>query len=131
MISFYDIYDRIERELNRESRPMNCTSYYEPVPSEFPTVMVSEMEHHQAKGAIDLAFTDDQLERYIEVQVVSNKWDGAPEEARSIMAEVEAVMKRLYFIETFCGEIENIDPAVTRMSARFHRVFGGLDTLPT
>lgn len=129
MITRDEIYSYIESQVNIETRPVYCASRLEPVPDEFPACFIVEIDHYPRRGNIDLAFDDEQVERNFEVHVHSNLVNGAITQAHSIMSDVEAAMRELYFIETYCGQASNIDPTVVHLVARFTRLIGGADTI--
>lgn len=125
------IYDYVADAVDTTSRHVYCVGVYEPTPSEFPCAYIHETDHRPMRSAVTLDFTDDQLIKSWEVQVFSNKRNGALAECYDIIADAEIAFKQLYFIETSCSQVQNIDPSVTRVVARFTRVIGGTDTMPT
>lgn len=124
------IYDYVADAVNTLDRPVYCVGVYEPTPSEFPCAYIHTTDHRPSRGAVTLSFTDEQLIDSWEVQVFSNLTDGALSEAYDIIADVETAFKQLYFIETYCSQVQNIDPSVTRVVARFTRVYGDNDQMP-
>lgn len=124
------IYSYVADAINTQSRAVYCVGVYEPTPKSFPCAYIHETDHRPMRDAVTLSFTDEQLLGSWEVQVFSNLTDGALSEAYDIMADVEIAFKQLYFIETFCSQVQNIDPSVTRVVARFTRVYGDNDHLP-
>ena len=124
------IYDYVEKRVNTAERPVYCASRYEPVPNSFPACFITEATHRPDRASITLDFADDQVIRDFEVQVSSNKVTTGLQEAYEIMEDVETAMKELYFIETYCNQVTNIDPSVVRLVARFTRVIGGADAMP-
>ena len=124
------IYTYIADAINTNNRPVYCVGVYEPTPSEFPCAYIPETEHRPSRDAVTLTFTDEQLLDSWEVQVFSNLTDGALSEAYDIIADVEIAFKQLYFIETVCSQVQNIDPSVIRVVARFTRVYGDNDQMP-
>lgn len=124
------IYNYIADAIDTDSRHIYCVGVYEPTPSEFPCAYIHETDHRPAQNAVTLGFTDDQAIKSWEVQVFSNLTDGALTEAYDIMDDVEIAFKQLYFIETYCSQVQNIDPSVVRVVARFTRVVGDNDPMP-
>lgn len=129
MITFNEIYNYIESQVNTVSRPVYCASRLEPVPEEFPACYIVENDHFPRRDSITLSYQDEQVERHFEVHVHSNLVNGALAQAHEIMSDVEAAFRELYFIETYCGQTNNIDPTVVHIVARFSRIIGGADTI--
>lgn len=131
MISRIDIYDYVATAIDTVERPVYCNARLEVAPESFPACYIVETGSAAQQRNYTLGFTDEQVRRDFEVQVFSNLENGALEQAESIMDDVRAAFRRLYFIENFVGRIDNIDPTVVRMVGRFHRVIGGNDQMPT
>lgn len=131
MISRIDIYDYVATAVDTVARPVYCNARLEVAPESFPACYIVETGSASESQNYTLGFTDEQVRRDFEVQVFSNLENGALEQAESIMDDVRAAFRRLYFIENFVGRIDNLDPTVVRMVARFHRVIGGNDQMPT
>ena len=131
MISRIDVYNYIEASVNTLARPVYCEARLEVAPESFPACYIVETSSESQFQDYTLDFTDEQVRRDFEVQVYSNLTDGALAQAESIMADVRAAFRKLYFIENFVGRTDNIDPTVVRMVGRFHRVIGGSDQMPT
>lgn len=129
MVTRNQIYDYIEGEVNTASRPVYCASILEPVPQSFPACFITEINHYPSRGNIELSFEDEQLVRDFEVHTFSNLQNEALIEAQAVMSDVEVAMRSIGFIETYCGQANNIDPTVVHVVARFTRVFGGEDTI--
>lgn len=125
------IYTYIESAVNTANRPVYCTSRYEPVPEDFPACYIHETDHRPSRTAVQLDFQDEQLIRSWEVQAFSNLTNGALAECYDIIADAEIAFKQLFFIETSCSQVQNADPSVVRVVARFTRVIGSADTMPT
>ena len=131
MISRIDIYDYVATAVDTVARPVYCNARLEVAPESFPACYIVETGSASEPQNYTFGFTDEQVRRDFEVQVFSNFENGALEQAESIMDDVRAAFRRLYFIENFVGRIDNLDPTVVRMVARFHRVIGGNDQMPT
>lgn len=132
MITINQIYSNVESHLNRLYRPLYVSSKLEPLPPEFPSVQITEINHFQIRSAIPLSFTqknDLSIRRDIEAHVYSNLVNEALTEARDIMTEVEEIFREMGFIETYCGQTNNIDPSVVHLVGRFTRDFGDSDPL--
>lgn len=124
------IYSYVADAINTQSRPVYCVGVYEPTPTEFPCAYINETDHRPMRNAVQLDFTDEQLVRSWEVQAFSNLKNGALAEAYDIIADAEIAFKQMYFIETSCSQVQNADPSVVRVVARFTRVIGSADQMP-
>lgn len=130
MKDFIHIYNYIESAVNTEQRPVYCASQYEPVPESFPACYITEAQHRKSRRYTTLRFDDGHYIRDWEVQIYSNKEEGALAECHALMEDVERAFAELAFLETFCGQMENADPSVTRLVARFTATIGSADTMP-
>lgn len=128
MISRNQIYDEVSTEVSA-SRDVYCASRLEPVPESFPACFITEISHYPSRRNVELQHEDEQLVRDYEVHTFSNLQNDALSEAYEVMADAESSMKRLGFIETYCGQTANIDATVVHVVARFTRVFGDADTI--
>lgn len=129
MVSRNQIYTYVEDEVNKEYRPVYCASILEPIPKSFPACFIVEINHYPSRSNIELDFKDDQLVRDFEVHTFSSRMNDALTEAMDIMEDVETAMREIGFIETYCGQANNLDPNVVHVAARFTRIFGGEDTI--
>ena len=129
MVSRNQIYTHVEEEVNTESRPVYCASILEPIPKSFPACFIVEINHYPSRSNIELDFNDEQLVRDFEVHAFSSRMNDALTEAMDIMGDVETAMREIGFIETYCGQANNLDPNVVHVAARFTRIFGGEDTI--
>lgn len=107
------------------------TGRREPVTKTFPAVRVIEMNRVRTQEFATLANDDDQYVSTFEVEIFSNKQNNALEEAYSVLDTVESAFKRLGYFEIFSEPIDNIDPSIFRVVARFTRQIGMADTIPT
>jgi hypothetical protein len=130
MISRIDIYNYVASAVDTTERPVYCNARLEVAPEYFPACYIIETGSASEQQNYTLDFLDEQVRRDFEVQVFSNLENGGIEQATSIMDDVRAAFRRLYFIENFVGRTDNIDPAVIRITGRFHRVIGGDDQMP-
>lgn len=129
MITRNDVYSYIEERVNLPSRKVYCASRLEPVPDEFPACYITEINRMQDRNAIDMQFSDEQRVLTYEVHVYSNLLNGALSEANAIMEDAESAFKSIYFIETYRGQVNNLDPTILHLAARFTRTVGGADTI--
>ena len=124
------IYSYIEGKVNTISRPVYCTSLYEPVMPIFPACYIIETDHHRVRQNVDLNNTVDSMELNWEVQVFVNSENGALSDCYGIMEDAEIAFEELGFIESYCEQVSNIDTSIYRVVARFSRIVGDEDEMP-
>ena len=129
MITRHEIFNKLDTDVNTESRPVYMASRFEPVPESFPACYVAEISRRDIQQYVNLGFTEYVKMVGWEAQVFSNKITGAVDEAHEIMCDVEASFKEMKFIETFCSETPFGDPSIYRIVARFERVIADADTI--
>ena len=117
MISKNQIYTALTNALSG----VYCTQYYEEIPQALPCVYFRE-SHAPVSANIDLDLADEQLHRFVYIEVYGSNLD-------SLVSDIESAMKTLKFTEELCEMIPNYDPTIERVSMRFTRVIGGGDTL--
>lgn len=107
------------------------TSRREPVGKTFPAVRLSEVNRIRTQAYATLANDDQQYNSTFEAEIFSNEQNGALATAYSVLDTVESAFKTLGYFETFCEPIDNIDPSVFRIVARFSRQIGMADVMPS
>ena len=112
MITRNDIFDYIANHVDAY-----CTNYYEVVPKSFPCVYV-RFSWNPIKRYVNLDFTDEQIRAYAYIEVYGQNID-------ETVAQVESVMKEMYFVEELAEQVQNFDPSLERVSMRFMRVITG------
>lgn len=126
------IYSYVKKAVELEMPNAFVTAEYTATPAKFPAVFIREISQVRTAEATTLAFTDKQHESSFEVQIFSAKQSGAMTEAYKLMEIVRNSFNELYFAEISETPIENaIDKTIFRLVARFRRVIGGGDTMPT
>lgn len=130
MKDFIRIYSYVEAAVNTAQRPIYCASQLEPVPRSFPACYITEAQHRKDRGYVTLAHDDGHYIRDWEVQIFSNKQSDGLMECHAIMEDVEKAFAEIQFIETYCGQMQNIDPTITRLVARFTATIGSADQMP-
>ena len=123
------VYDYVVKAVRAEYPSANCTSRYVPKPSAFPAVYIYEIDQSRPIQYTQLDFQDVQWESAFEIQVVSNKTNTAASEAYAIMDVARAAMNGLYYREVQTATIDNGNDFT--VIARFRRVIGGGDEMPT
>ena len=125
------IFTAIRNAVKAEYADANCVQMYTPTPAKFPTVFAREIGHFTPQQAWTLTNAQDISERTWEVQVFSNLSTGSKERAYEILDICKDVMRGLYFIETFEQPIDQQDKSIYCLVARFRRVIGGDEDMPT
>lgn len=124
------IYNYVERKVNTEKHPVYCATTLENIPESFPACYIVETNAIPERRGTALDFTDVQKRYYYEIHTFSNAEAIALTEAREIMSYAEEAMRELSFIESYCGRVNNIDPSVIHIVARFDRIIGGGELMP-
>lgn len=125
------IFTAIRNAVKAEYANANCVQTYSLTPSKFPTVFAREIGHFTPQQAWTLTNAQDISERTWEVQVFSNLSNGPKEQAYDILDICKGVMRGLYFLETFEQPIDQQDKSIYCLVARFRRVIGGGEDMPT
>ena len=129
MISNHYLYNYIESAVNLTNRPVYCASRLEIIPPSFPACEIIEIERRD-QGAINLCRTDIMKSVTWEVRAYSNKTVGAVDEAYDIIEDADKAFARLGFQQTYCHPIDNADPTIYRLVARWTRLIGDGDEFP-
>lgn len=125
------IFTAIRNAVKAEYADANCVQMYTPTPAKFPTVFAREIGHFTPQQAWTLTNAQDISERTWEVQVFSNLSNGSKEQAYDILDICKGAMRSLYFLETFEQPIDQQDKSIYCLVARFRRVIGGGEDMPT
>lgn len=125
------IFTAIRNAVKAEYADANCVQMYTPTPAKFPTVFAREIGHFTPQQAWTLTNAQDISERTWEVQVFSNLSTGSKEQAYDILDICKGAMRSLYFLETFEQPIDQQDKSIYCLVARFRRVIGGGEDMPT
>lgn len=109
----------------------NCTQTYTPVQAKFPTVFAREIGRLTPDGTPTLSNAQDISESSWEVQIFSNVKPGAKEQAYELMDAVKGALRALYFVEYFESPIDQQDKSIYCLVARFRRVIGSGEEMPS
>lgn len=82
-------------------------------------------------GTPTLSNAQDISERSWEVQIFSNVKPGAKEQAYELMDAVKAALRSLYFVEYFEAPVDQQDKSIYCLVARFRRIIGSGEDMPT
>ena len=125
------VYTYIRNAIVASHSGAYVTARIELVPKNFPAIHLTEMNRVRTERYATLANDDQQYDSTFQAEIFSNEQNGAVEEAYSILETVESAFKILGYFETFCEPIDNYDPSVYRIIARFTRQIGMADVIPT
>lgn len=91
-------------------------------PSQFPAVMVVEMDNAVDQRAVDNGNIENAVTVMYQVDVYSNLNKGKKAQAKAIIALIDEVLTQYRFVRTFCNPIQNMnDATIYRMTARYRR----------
>ena len=125
------IFTAIRAAVLAEVSTANCTQTYSPTPAKFPTVFAREIGRFTPAQTATVSNAQDIYETTWEVQVFSNLQSGAKEQAYRLMDAVKGALRRLYFVETMENPIDQTDAKYYTLVARFRRVIGSGEEMPT
>lgn len=125
------IFTRIYTAVKAIVSNANVTQTYTAAPSVFPTVFAREIGRLTPIGTPTFSNKQEISETTWEVQVFSNLKTGAKEQAYKLMDGVKGALRQLYFVETFESPLEQTDKSVYCLVARFRRIIGSGEDMPT
>lgn len=125
------IFTAIRAAVLAEVSTANCTQTYSPTPAKFPTVFAREIGRFTPAQTATVSNAQDIYETTWEVQVFSNLQSGSKEQAYRLMDSVKGALRRLYFVETMENPIDQTDAKYYTLVARFRRVIGSGEEMPT
>jgi len=125
------IFTRIRSAAIAEVSSANCTQTYAAVPTKFPTVFAREIGRLTPPEAAALSNAQDIFETTWEVQIFSNLKIGAKEQAYALLRAVKTALRGLYFVETMENPIEDGNNTYYTLVARFRRIIGSGESMPT
>ena len=129
MITRNAVYTYVMNAIKARYPSANCTSRYVAKPAKFPSCYIREIDRNRPIQYTQIDFKDVQWESAFEIQVVSNKANTAASEAYNIMDVARAAFSELYYREFQETTIDGGD--LFTVIARFRRVIGGGDNMPT
>lgn len=125
------IFSAIRAAVLVEVSTANCTQTYAATPAKFPTVFAREIGRFTPTQTATMSNAQDIYETTWEVQIFSNLQSGAKEQAYKLMGAVKSAMRGLYFVETMENPIDRQDNKYYTLVARFRRVIGSGEDMPT
>lgn len=103
---------------------------YEPVPSSFPAVYITEIDNSVWRNGISSSEVENYAAITYEVNVYSNVKGRKKTECREIANTVDGVMKGLNFTRMSMNPVPNLaDSTIYRIVARYRAVVGQNETL--
>lgn len=129
--NFNQVFTQIKAAITSEYPNAYCVSERIPTPSQFPCVWIVELDSVPDARYLTFNDYDSQVKSSIEIQAFSNSNSEASAEAKGICKKArEALTLMGYRCLTF-APIENADVSIKRHVARFSRLIGDSDTIPT
>lgn len=125
------VIDAVYRAVTADTATALVTSQKLRVASLFPAVEIRQIGKTTTRTAIPLDFLDTPHTLDFEAQVFTDDASGGLTNALRIMEIIENTMFGLYFRETMNNEVENQDPEISRVVARFSRQVCDGDAIPT
>lgn len=125
------IFTRVRNAVQAVVSTTFATQTYVPTPTKFPTVFAREIGRLTPPEAATMSNAQDIYETTWEVQIFSNLKTGAKEQAYSLMDAVKSALRELYFVETMENPIENGNNTYYTLVARFRRIIGSGESMPT
>lgn len=125
------IYTAIRNAVIAVNPNAKITMTYTDKPSQFPTVFAREIGHYTPQTSATFSNAQDIYETTWEVQVFSNRKNDAKEQAYALLAAVKSALKGLYFVETSENPIDRDKWTYFLLVARFRRIIGGGESMPT
>ena len=125
------IFTEIRSAAIAEVSTANCTQTYAATPTKFPTVFAREIGRFTPQETATMSNAQNIYETTWEVQIFSNLKTGAKEQAYALMDAVKSAMRSLYFVETFENPLENGNNNYYTLVARFRRIIGSGESMPT
>ena len=125
------IFTAIRAAVLAEVSTANCTQTYSATPAKFPTVFAREIGRFTPAQTATISNAQEIYETTWEVQVFSNLQAGSKEQAYRLMDAVKDALRRLYFVETMENPIDQANAQYYTLVARFRRIIGSGEDMPT
>ncbi len=125
------IFTAVRAAVIAEVPTANVTQTYSPTPAKFPTVFAREIGRFTPAETATMSNAQEIYETTWEVQVFSNLQSGSKEQAYRLMDAVKSALRRLYFVETMENPIDQADATYYTLVARFRRIIGSGEDMPT
>lgn len=125
------IFTVVRNAVKDEYATANVTQTYTAMPAVFPTVFIREIGRLTPQDTATLSNAQFIYETTWEAQVFTNVSGGAKEQAYAVMDLVKGALRGLYFVETFESPLNQTDKSIFCLVARFRRVIGSGEDMPT
>lgn len=112
-----EIFTELKNLLTTEYSGIFVTGEYTPTPDKFPCVFIEESDNYTI--SLDGSNKGEVSGVMFEINVFSNLQHGRKSECKKIMNTLDEHMTLRGFTRTMCRPVQNIDPAVYRMVARY------------
>lgn len=123
------IYTKLREAVLSVDSNAYVTGQFVPQPPKFPCVYIRQLDCSRTRQGFQLDGEDVQNEVTFEVQIISNLVSGRSEEAYKLLNAVDTAMRNMFFREISLSPFD--DGEKTILAARFQRVIGGGDVMPT
>ena len=112
-----EIFTELYNLLTTEYNGIFVTGEYTPVPDKFPCVFIEEADNYTV--SLDGSNKGEVSAVMYEINVFSNLQTGRKSECKKIIKTIDEFMTVRGFTRSSCMPMQNIDPAVYRMVARY------------
>lgn len=117
------VFDKVAKALRAKHRGIFVNSEAIDIPSAFPAVSL----YQRSNVAYERSQTAESRENHAtvmyEVDVFSNRANGAKQQAKEIFAEIDTLMQQMGFIRTFGQPVDNFaDTSIYRFKGRYKGV---------
>ena len=112
-----EIFTEIYTLLTSEYSGIYVTGEYEPVPKQFPCAYIEEIDNFTV--SLNGSNKGEESAVMYEVNVFSNLQNGHKTQCKKIIKTIDDFMTIRGFTRTMCMPMQNIDPTVYRMTARY------------
>jgi len=121
MSAYNQIYSEVTEYIKQSYSSVYCTSRNELIPESFPCVNLQVVSNYRPKGNATLS-NDDNVNRVtFELQVYAE----LSADCWGITRKAEEKFKALSFFEESCLTVDNLDPKIQRVVARFSGLVTG------
>lgn len=116
------VIDSVDKALKTAKYNIKVSSVYDPTPSSFPMVSITEDDNRTYKKTQDDVPSEHHAEVLYTVNVYSNKKNGAKGEAKAIFNVVDTTLQGFKFTRTSTIPDSNADKSIYRIVARYEAI---------
>ena len=128
--SYNGIYTYVRNAVKAEFPDVYVCGAEEPIPPVGLAVEILEVDVRTPSRFVTLDGQDEQWRVAFDVNVYSNKFEGAKTEAHDVLRVCEKAFRRLFFLEDSRLTLKRENNRVVRLAARFSRTIGIDDEMP-